>query len=104
MAQFKPQPNEVLRFLGNCPVCSRKYRLRDTKIIRQEGDSVVVHADCSECLSSAMFTIVSSSMGLITTVGMMTDLTKQDVESLDHASTVSADDVLRLHNYLEKKK
>ncbi|MDX1608226.1 MAG: hypothetical protein R3251_03385 [Candidatus Spechtbacterales bacterium] len=42
-------------------------------------------------------------MGFITTIGMLTDMTKGDIEKFKDKKPISADDVLELHKSLENK-
>lgn len=62
---------------------------------------MLVHVDCAYCVSSVILAVSAAGMGLITTVGMLTDLTKEDAIHFKNTAPVSADDVLEIHNYFK---
>lgn len=91
----------------HCPVCSNKYTTEQTSVIdgknidRREDHTILVHADCERCKSSVVFSI-SLEGPEIFSVGMVTDLTSSDVRKFREASSLSIDEVIELHSFLEK--
>ncbi len=92
-----------LNFLGNCPICSATYQQGKTSVISKKDEAIVLHIDCVKCQSSVLLTLQSGLKGLVTTVGVPTDLKKSDFEMLKNSSKITSDDVLDLHTFLEKK-
>lgn len=102
------------QYLGSCPVCSAAYTQEHAAIVQHtdsdtssspnasQGGHITFHVDCAQCASSVLVAIRSSNEGLVTTIGMPTDLTKKDVSRLRNASYITSDEVLDLHTYLEK--
>lgn len=48
-----------------------------------------------------MFTISSLEGGMVTTVGVLTDIQKEDLEMLKRKMPLDYDEVLDIHTYLE---
>ena len=74
-------------------------------MVERQDSSVTLHLDCRRCRGSLLLSVGSGVPGMLTTVGMPTDLTKNDLGRLKRTGRViTADDVLELHSYLERKK
>lgn len=59
------------------------------------------YIDCGRCSSSVIVTVFFPLSGLVTTVGMLTDLSREDLKKIGKLSPLSADEVLDMHVYLE---
>lgn len=90
-----------LQFLGHCPVCSRKYAAQEAEVLRRSETMLVVHVECTDCGSTVLAAIVTGVMGIVTTIGMLTDLSRQDIDRFWNARVLTSDDVLKAHTYLE---
>lgn len=97
--KFKDAP------LGNCPACSAPYDKKATTVVEESQDAITLHIDCSSCGSSALVAIGAGLQGFITTVGIPTDLNKQDLTHLKRRDVIDADDVIKLyeHFYPQRK-
>ena len=89
------------KFLGNCPVCSAKFSSSKSSQIGEFEGVRTLYVECKKCSSSVVLGIVKNMPGVITTVGMLTDMKREDIERLDHMRPITADDVLEMHKYLE---
>lgn len=92
------------RILGKCPVCRSPFGQRHTQVIERQGEHALFHVDCGRCLSSMLMMVMTGPFGLITTVGMITDLTRSDIQRFNLRDSVSTDDVLALHAFIERRK
>ncbi len=88
-----------LRLISYCPLCERSYNPLKARVLEERDDAHLVHMQCAACGSSIVALILSSSVGL-TSVGLITDLTGDDVLHFKDVGQVSADEVLELHNLL----
>lgn len=68
-------------------------------MIGRNGDMHVVHVRCTACSHSVLAVLLVSSSG-VSSVGMVTDLSFEDANRLKQAESISADDVLRAHDFL----
>ena len=93
---------ELLAFVLHCPVCSNKYTAERTSIVEaKEQERMLVHADCDRCKSSVVFSI-SLDGPEIFSVGMVTDLTAADTIRFRDRESITFDEVIDFHNFLEK--
>lgn len=88
-----------LRLISYCPLCETSYNPLRARVLEERDDAHLVHMQCSACGSSIVALIMSSSLG-ITSVGLITDLTSDDVLHFKDVGRVTADDVLNLHQFL----
>lgn len=98
-AFFKEQ-NDVV---GDCPVCETTFRSEDVTTVRETEEITLLHASCHKCQSSVMVGIVGPDLGVATSIGMLTDLTKEDIERFSSTDKVSVDDVLDFHKFLKEQ-
>lgn len=91
-----------LSFLGNCPVCSAQYVKSRTSVVDKLKEAITLHIDCTQCKSSILVSVHAGLKGLVTTIGMPTDLVKSDLKRLKQSSLITVDDVLDMHTFLEK--
>lgn len=91
---------EHLQFLGKCTVCAAEFRPALVKVLEREGTTALVHADCAGCGTSAIFAVVAGDAGYVVTMGMLTDLTKEDVKRFSRARPITTDDVIAWHEEL----
>jgi len=91
-------------FLGSCPVCKKKLKDENLNIIDKGEIATLCCVKCVYCLSSIMFTIASSAQGgVLTTVGILTDIQPDDLDMIRSGMRVNADDVLEIHKFLTNK-
>ncbi len=83
-------------------MCGRGYAPGSIEMLRKSERFTVVHAECPACRSSAILTILSGMLGVVTTMGMLSDMTRVDIERFWDAEEITADDVLAVHMFLEK--
>ena len=92
-----------LKFLGNCPVCSEPYRQEKISVVDKGKEAINLHIDCAKCGSSMLLAVNSGLKGMVTTIGIPTDVSKVDLPKIRNTSRITADDILELHTYLERK-
>lgn len=95
--------HEARHFLGHCHQCNAPYSSKQAKVIRRGNGVTYLHVDCAECQASILLAMMVGSLGLVTTIGLPTDLTKEDLERFADAPAITHDDVLALHKMLEEK-
>ncbi len=92
--------SEHLQFLGKCTVCAAEFKPALVKVLEREGETALIHADCADCGTSALFAVVAGDAGYVVTMGMLTDLTKDDVKRFSRAKPITTDDVIAWHEEL----
>ncbi|MBI2582657.1 hypothetical protein HYV98_00125 [Candidatus Azambacteria bacterium] len=95
--------HEAKHFLGHCHQCNARYSPKQAKVIRRSNGVTYLHVDCAECHASILLAMMVGSMGLVTTIGLPTDLEKGDLERFAFSPTITHDDVLAFHKTLEEE-
>lgn len=90
-----------IKFLGNCPICNKKYRSGNASVLEKRAEFMSFYIDCEHCLSSVIVAVFFPLSGLVTTVGMLTDLSRKDIKKRDKLAPLTADEVLDMHVYIE---
>ncbi len=91
-----------LKFIGPCPVCKSGFVPQNIKTLKNKGATLLIHVDCHECESSLLVTLVKSNTGVITNIGVLTDLYKDDFLKFRDLSVITIDDVLYFDNGSDK--
>ena len=84
---------ENLHLISYCPLCNTHYNPSEADILEQEDGAHLIHVSCSKCSSSIVAVIISSGIG-ISSVGLITDLSADDVLYFKSGSRVNEDDVI----------
>lgn len=93
---------EGLRLISKCPVCSEQYQPFQANIVEEKADAQLVHIQCRKCQSSIVALIVDGHLGL-TSVGLITDLSSQDVERFKDAQPLLEEDVFSAYEELKNE-
>lgn len=90
-----------LRVLTACPFCNTSYSIRAARVVAQKDDAHVVHIECRQCGGSIIALILPNGIGS-QSVGVMTDLTHDEVAPFSQAPVVNVDDAIVFHAALEE--
>src|SRR3990170_1688035 len=90
---------ESLKLLSSCPICRAQYNPIKANVLEEHDEAHLIHIQCERCSSSVVAKVTTSNGGA-TSVGLVTDLTPDDVLRFKTAKPVSADDVLEVHELL----
>ncbi|MBI5135686.1 hypothetical protein HZA86_05670 [Candidatus Uhrbacteria bacterium] len=93
---------DSLRLISYCPLCETHYNPMEAKILETREDAHLIHVQCRRCRSS-IIVLVMNQHGGVASVGMVTDLSAEDVLRFKGSTTVTCDDVLNLHEYFKLK-
>lgn len=91
---------EGLKLINKCPLCSEQYQPFQASIVEEKEDAQLVHIECRKCQSSIVALIVNGQLGL-TSVGLITDLSSEDVENFKDAQPLTEDDVFEAYQQLQ---
>lgn len=92
-----------IKFLGNCPICNKKYNSENASVLERNTEFMSFYIDCNFCLSSVIVAVFLPISGLVTTAGILTDISRNDIKKLRRFPPLTYDDVLDMHVYIEKK-
>ncbi len=94
---------EKVKWLSICPFCNTKFSIDQARIISEKKDSFLIHAYCQKCRCSVLASLIANPMG-ISSIGLVTDLTYEDVLRFRKAKEINSDDVIYAYQHLSKTK
>jgi len=90
-------------FLGMCPICRNKLKISNSSIVKKDNIATLYCVECKDCLSTVMITVFSSKEdGVVTTMGILTDLQHKDMDLIKDPNPITVDNVLSLCSYIKK--
>ncbi|MDP3985293.1 MAG: hypothetical protein Q8P82_00880 [bacterium] len=95
--------DDGLRLISVCPLCEAQYNPLEAHLIDEEDNSHLLHITCIKCSHAVLARVLVSSGG-ISSVGLVTDLSYDDVVKFRDAEEVKDDEVLALHGLLDTGK
>lgn len=93
---------EGLKMISRCPLCSEQYQPFQASIVEEKQDAQLVHITCRKCHSSMVALLVNGQLGL-TSIGLITDLSSDDVEKFKDAHPLTEEDVFRAFEELSSQ-
>ncbi len=82
-----------------CPICSSKRENLSYEPVGSDKNRTAIYVSCEKCLASIVFFITQNEMGIMT-VGVLTDVNSQEAKNFFGAMSVSDNDVIDIHEYL----
>lgn len=92
--------NEGLKLVSFCPVCETRYNPMEARLLGEQGETHLLHVQCRKCQHSILALVLVNQVGA-SSVGLLTDLSYEDVLRVKVGSHVSVDDVIAVHEMLE---
>ena len=83
-----------LKFISPCPVCKAQFNTENIAVLKNDGQTLLLHIDCLSCESSLIITLIKSNIGIVTNIGILTDLGKNDFRRLNDLPAITVDEVL----------
>jgi len=83
-----------------CPLCETNYNPMEARVLGEKEDGHLLHIRCKKCWNSILALVLVSNAG-VSSVGLITDLTYDDVRKFSMSeATVTTDDVISIHQLL----
>lgn len=82
-----------------CPVCNSQRDNLFYAPIGHDGSRTAIYVSCEKCLASMLFFITQNDVGVMV-MGALTDVSVDEAKDFFGASSVSDDDVIDIHEYL----
>ncbi|MBI2415124.1 MAG: hypothetical protein HYV33_00485 [Candidatus Kerfeldbacteria bacterium] len=95
------QQQALDKLVATCPMCNAPRQLLTTSIVNQTQAADLLHIRCGSCQGS-LVAVVYSTGPLISSIGLITDLSGDDVARLQRSAALTEDDVLTLHQHLQQ--
>jgi len=94
-------PIDNLEHLTKCPQCTKKYRFNKALVLDEKDDQTTFHLTCSNCHTSTLVFVSMGQYGIVS-LGMITDLDREEAKKLFRNEAISANQVIDVHQYLKK--
>lgn len=85
----------------SCPLCDHGYEPYQSRILKNENAAQLWYVMCSNCLHGIMLVVTMTDYG-VNSVGIVTDMTDEDVLRLQNHSVIEVNDCLDLHQALNE--
>jgi len=95
-------PLEELKLISFCPICNEHHKLVEAKILEEKDNNYLIYLKCKKCQSSIITLATHNGMG-INSVGLVVDLTVEDVLKFKDFPVINSDDVILTYQFLEEK-
>lgn len=89
--------------ITNCPVCNVRFDPLEARVIKERENAHLVYIKCRHCSSAILAVIVANSSG-ISSVGLITDLSSDDVLKFESVPAINCDDVIEVHQFLNQER
>ena len=99
MSQNSKQFDEM-RLVSYCPVCETRSNAMQARMLGQAGETHLLHIQCQKC-HNAFLSLVAVNQDGASSIGLLTDLSFEDVVRFHEQKAVSVDDVISAHEFLE---
>jgi len=93
--------NNNLDFLSRCSFCGNELEQNDLTILEEQDRGTMFHISCSRC-GTSLISILSSNQTGIVSLGIATDLDRDEVKNKFSKKTISADEVIDVHEFIER--
>lgn len=90
-----------MRVVRTCPVCQTSYYPWQAQVLEERQEAHLIYVECHKCGSGQVALILTSATG-VSTLGLVTDLSPTDVVKFTNSTPVSVDDVMEMHQLLER--
>lgn len=91
--------NEGLKLVSFCPICDSRYTLTEARILGTQGETRLMHVQCRKCRNAILSLVLVNNLGA-SSVGLLTDLSYDDVVRVNAAEMITVDDVMAVHETL----
>ncbi len=81
-----------------CAVCNHRFGISDVQVVGRRDQVWAMRVRCRECRTEALLLAVVNEEG---TQSIYTDLTPPEWERFKNAPTITVDDVIAAHEFLE---
>ena len=96
--------NESLKVISSyCPVCHSRYNPIEAKILEEKAGAHLIHIRCRHCQVAILALVLVNNLG-VSSLGLVTDLTSEEVLKFRSFSPLTCDDVIATHQILASKK
>ncbi len=94
--------HEGLKLVSFCPVCETRYTPIEARLLGEQGETHLLHVVCRKCRHAILALVLVNQAGA-SSVGLLTDLSYEDVASMKAGQRVSVDNVIETHQLFDSQ-
>ncbi len=94
---------ESLKMVSSCPICNTRYNSAKIKVLEERSNAHLIYIKCCRCQGSVLALVLANQAG-VSSIGIVTDLSSEDVVKFKEQEVVSVNDVIDIHQFLKKRK
>lgn len=91
-----------LDFLSRCSFCGGVLEQNNLTTLEEQEHKTIFHIFCPHCQTS-LISVLFSNQGGIVSLGIATDLDKDEVRNKFSKKTISADEVIDAHEFIKNE-
>lgn len=95
--------NRNISLIPGCPVCRKQYNFDKLEVLSENNLNSLIYIKCHNCQSAVLARVGINPRGGIISVGLLTDLSSEEVMRFKNGSGVGADEVLEIHDLLYER-
>jgi|SRR3989339_1595022 len=100
MLAKKPEPwQQTLKLINHCPICGKDYSDKKVELFLNKKNAQMIHITCGQCGSYFIAMVMVFGKG-ISTVGMVTDLSFEDIKRLHAKQPIEVDEIIDFHQQI----
>lgn len=92
--------SDGLRLVSYCPVCDTQSNAMQAQTLGTERDTHLLHIQCRKCHNAFIALVLVNQTGA-SSIGLLTDLTYEDVLKFQANKNVNINDVIQIHECLQ---
>ncbi|MFA6533868.1 MAG: hypothetical protein WCT37_01705 [Patescibacteria group bacterium] len=93
--------DESLKLVSYCPLCEKNYNILEARVLEEKDSTSLIYLRCRHCGSSILALVMHHPLG-ISSVGLVTDLSPEEVLKYRIEADFTEDNVLEMHQLLQK--
>jgi hypothetical protein len=104
-AQSSPFFGESIKMVSYCPLCENRQSLTETQVLAENEGAKLVYVQCKKCHTGVVAVVFPNPLGPVGlgSMGIVTDLTPNDIMKFKNHPDVKSDDAIDLHVFFETK-
>lgn len=93
------QPTDALQAITHCPWCEQAFKNLQVSLLAEQDSRQLFHFQCQNCQVNIV-ALISLAGLVVTSVGVVSDLEREDVHFFLQSQPVQVDEVIQLHQLL----
>ncbi len=105
MSNFDKLPyffDEEIKLIAYCPLCDADLNPLQARVVEGKEDLHLVHIQCHKCKGFILALVLKTANG-ISSVGLITDLSFNDVYTFKDKDRITADEIINIHKIINKR-